>query len=847
MSESEEENKDELELDLDEEAKQIESKGVQDLKDELEKIIEPIAAPEMFPPHPVKCQDPDSYSESYNSNSKKEELVLEYVYNFKSQFQFIYPNRQKLFMSPYNECGIEKFVCNTIRATAMKFSEVYDWRKCASFVSDYLQFVPLAKPTEFPQVLWSPTQVLKEQKGNCFDYSILLASLLIGAGYDAYVVAGYATREVCNMDQSRIICPFLIKSEVKMEEKTKKETGKYAVKPPRDMNSKYLEAMDAKEKKRQFEEEEKKRIAYEKELAELERPPVDPLYGMRIHSWIVVLSGKREVPETFFIESLTGCAVSTSDDSYLGIESVWNHKNYWVNMQSCVEGTAGLQFDLGDAAKWEYMLPSNEKPILEVQDLEVPDEEDGDKEIEKHLDLPPSWVDMIYITPKEFEKRCPEGKKVIFYKKCKVEKFAPYLLKDNMVLKISEYSDYEMKNLIQVTEEFIYRNDKIKKRVINFTTGWVVETFARGRAKFLKEHKYQQSKTGPENERVMYFFHQSRLDGLSTREESPTEMVEHFRNRDDFLYYRQVIFDKRQKKFGPQDGDNYRPILKIIERYNRNKEIPVANNDIHELVYNIESDKFNIIYHRENAKIAPSTREYIKPLNWNDKGNTWTWSNELHSTYQAGTEYKAKKNVELFQQLTSLIVKEEKVKDNVRKSEEEVKSILTDRTHEETVTELTVSIYDTERNDKARQYKIDLEKKMNEEKLRKQTLEVDYLAPFLAEYGVPIDSKSLSGQLGVDLKERCLADLKQRLIDKANLIQKRFEVESNEMQEKQQWYQKNQLNMSREDEQEYLEYCAEAMFRIHILELRLNRHKEMAPVKYQEMEQKLKSDYRFSI
>lgn len=43
------------------------------------------------------------------------------------------------------------------------------------------------------------------------------------------------------------------------------------------------------------------------------------------------------------------------------------------------------------------------------------------------------------------------------------------------------------------------------------------------------------------------------------------------------------------------------------------------------------------------------------------------------------------------------------------------------------------------------------------------------------------------------------------------------------MQEKQQWYQKNQLNMSREDEQEYLEYCAEAMFRIHILELRLNR------------------------
>jgi hypothetical protein len=148
MSESENEA-DDLELDMDETAAQIESKGVQELKKELERLIEPIKAPNMFPPHPVKCQDPHAYPESYNSNSKKEELVLEYVYNFKKQFQFIYPNRQKLFMSPYNECGVEKFVCTTIRPTAVKYSQVYDWSECAKFVSDYLQFVPLAKPTEF--------------------------------------------------------------------------------------------------------------------------------------------------------------------------------------------------------------------------------------------------------------------------------------------------------------------------------------------------------------------------------------------------------------------------------------------------------------------------------------------------------------------------------------------------------------------------------------------------------------------------------------------------------------------------------------------------------------------------
>ena len=90
-------------------------------------------------------------------------------------------------------------------------------------------------------VLWSPTKVLSDQAGNCFDYSVLLTSLLIGAGYDAYTVAGYATREVCNMDQTRMVCPLLIRSEEKTEEKAKKEVGKYAVKPPRDMNSKYMQ------------------------------------------------------------------------------------------------------------------------------------------------------------------------------------------------------------------------------------------------------------------------------------------------------------------------------------------------------------------------------------------------------------------------------------------------------------------------------------------------------------------------------------------------------------------------------------------------------------------------------
>ena len=56
--------------------------------------------------------------------------------------------------------------------------------------------------------------------------------------------------------------------------------------------------------------------------------------------------------------------------------------------------------------------------------------------------------------------------------------------------------------------------------------------------------------------------------------------------------------------------------------------------------------------------------------------------------------------------------------------------------------------------------------------MRKQEMEIDYLAPFLAQIG---DPEKINRQQAFKLKEDCLADLKQRLIDKANLIQARFE------------------------------------------------------------------------
>ena len=86
----------------------------------------------------------------------------------------------------------------------------------------------------------------------------------------------------------------------------------------------------------------------------------------------------------------------------------------------------------------------------------------------------------------------------------------------------------------------------------------------------------------------MHFYHHARVDGLQKRNETPTYMEEHFLERDDFLYFRSIEFAKRPKKFGPADSSNAnaRPILKMVERYHRNRDKP-ANEDIAEVIFNI--------------------------------------------------------------------------------------------------------------------------------------------------------------------------------------------------------------------------------------------------------------------
>ncbi|XP_074865016.1 dynein regulatory complex subunit 7 [Carettochelys insculpta] len=822
------------------------SNELQDLDEKLSEIQ--VHIPDVVSEFDWSSIDTSQLPTSYKTNSAKEQMLLQLADNFCRQYVHLCPNREPLFLHPSNECGVEKFMSTTVRPTLQPHPELYNWDGCAQFVSDYLTMEPLPSPIEPPSYLPSPTTILKYQRGNCFGFSVVLCSLLIGAGYDAYCVNGYATREICMMDETREVCPLLRKSKEVLVEPMKQKVKKYAVKPLRDLCSKFELQQKAKREAEMEAAQERKQKEEEERITEAEKPKPDPLRGLRVHAWVLVLSGKREVPESFFIDPFTAQSYSIDDNHFLGIESIWNHKNYWVNMQDCRAGCKDLTFDLGDPVRWEFMLPGTDKPLLllpeEEEELADEDLDDFDKEEEeKAFDMPPSWVEPIHISRKEFETRCPQGKKVIQYKNARLEKWAPYLTSNGLVQRLTIYKDPECTRVLEVKEWFKNREDMMAMRELNKKTEVTTEYFSPGHVQGLKAHTYRTMV--PETERTMEFYSETRVDGLQKRVENPDEMTEYFEGRSDFLHYRHTVFGKRTKKAQMLLANtelNARPITQIQERFHRNPEKP-ADDDVAERIFRIVEERIMLTYHCKDNYISASKKEFIKQKDVDNKGNKIVMTADMCVSYQAGSSEKNKKLLHLYEMMLKLMEAEKQSKHQVWESQTEVLEILKIRQEEAAASKLTVSMYDTERNEKSKQQRETMERLMQEERQRQVEQDLDYLAPFMIQLG---STEKMTKWQALRLKEDCLNDFKHRLIEKANLIQARFEEETQELQKKQQWYQQNQLSMTLEDEDAYLTYCSDAMFRIHILEMRLNRHKEMAPQKYIELEEKLCKDPRLA-
>ncbi|KAK5667357.1 hypothetical protein BDV3_007241 [Batrachochytrium dendrobatidis] len=440
------------------------------------------------------------------------------------------------------------------------------------------------------------------------------------------------------------------------------------------------------------------------------------------------------------------------------------------------------------------------------------------------VDLTPSWVDKLTISKEQFAMRCPAGTKHTTYRDAKMETFAQYHRDDGMVSRIT-YIEEDSKSVSQIHEYFENRRDKLYQRIRIPSIKKMHELFHPGRAPHgLKEHILIDSKT-----EEIHFYPNARSDGLVRRLESPKKIMEYFTEREDRLIYRSITHEVNDGVRGS--------VIKMTEKFSRNKDIP-AQTDIFKKTYFVKEEKIRVIYHLETGRIIASMREFRKPTP-DQKGHFV----ELLNLFEVDPYAKPPKKQQLFIQLSELLRAEQMCAQLIKSSERELVDILRLRQTEEREINLAISVYDTLHNDTTLPTDDNGKETHKGEEEETKSADLDYLSPFLINYEHP---ESLKRDDAVAIKDACLKSLKERLIEKANIIQGRLDEVTAEYQKRQLIYSRNADSMTVEETDDYVRFCNDALFRIHILEKRLAKHKEIAPERYIELDGKLRLDARLA-
>jgi hypothetical protein len=192
----------------------------------------------------------------------------------------------------------------------------------------------------------------------------------------------------------------------------------------------------------------------------------------------------------------------------------------------------------------------------------------------------------------------------------------------------------------------------------------------------------------------------------------------------------------------------------------------------------------------------------------------------------------AKEHKEL---LSKLIMKEKDMLSEVRDDEKEMTTLLQELATEAVNVKIHKSIYDLAQEAVKEDEKEDDEE--TDEKLDKNT--VDYLSPFLAQYKGVLDHRQ-----AMQAKDECLAALKERLLERANIIQQHLDDENQKLHQKRTMFKRQTGSGAVEADEEFTKFYEQSAFRIDILRARLARHEKLALEKYVEMDNRLNNDKR---
>ena len=846
-----------------------------------------------------------SLPESYYSNTEKETLCNLFVGSVATQFYALYTSRKPLLLLTKNEVNQEKFICTFIKPTLLHYEDFVNLHTASKFISDFIKYESLDNYSAFPRKIMSPATTLSWQVGNCIEISLVLCSVLIGAGYDAYVVVGYASEEIALNQQDQNLCPESIPVEppINQEDTSIRTETKYATmlrKRPL-LQSKYDKSLESNSVSEMNESFTDSKIPTSCDTgAEWSSD-----YGREklLHSWVLVLPTKRKVEETVFIEPSTGECFSVNSPSYYHIESLFNHKNYFINLNH-EANLKSLNLLLDDSNTWEPIFyntvnaedslkinKSISKRILSKQKLKsinIPNED-------PILNVPLSWSQSLVMSKQQYKSRYPGNAKTIQYSNATLELMAEYSNVNLIVKRITFYKpNTSNKTIAEVHSFYKGRADNLRHQAIipkctvnNEIYTQIEEWFNKGNRKekivgllyytYIKGHS-----------RKMLFDWKYREDGLMERVETyagtssclPSQIYEKYRGRDtDALIYRSATFNYHEKEEIHNDLllasfrgvflDNYvassvdqaitelsKP-MRMIEKYDRNLSIP-ADQDISEIHYinpfaKARSEILVLYHYSENCitrplRLFPNSKQMDKFEELTTE-NLNNYAKKPLVILPPGCE-RPTDNF-LSRQLKYLINKEEKCFFELQQKVIEIFDLIHQLYNEQRHPIALLNNYDTlhNRNHLTKEERENLLK----EKKKKELNNSDYLAPYINSLNIgkidqeEISNIELTSEQAQRVRDLALTTLKENLIQRGQVMQNRMDREKEELQKMQSMFQRNQKsgeNSKKMDE--FIQFSKNTTWKIKVLDQRIKKHIEQSSEKYANLAQKLASDPRLS-
>ena len=494
-----------------------------------------------------KAQQPH-VNQSYISNNENEKICLAIIDDFQSHFlEQHFELKESSYITVHNEYNIPKCVCTTLKPELVPNPSLYDLDGCRDFVSEHLEFEPLKDPCKPPIHLPSATQTLTWGVGDCFDLSVVLASLLIGAGFDAYVVYGIAPKWICSRDRSLTFYFSTDSHKHNLSLETSLESPEDAISNMHIItnNNNIWHDVD------------KRNNNNNKEDGNDE----DELNRKRVHCWVAVKAGLRSPPGTtdLFIEPSTGAKFSCNDSHpYMKIFALWNTQNYWIKK---IPHDVNTGFDLTSIEQWI--------PVFYNKNMNFKHESDIDSR--RPFDPPFSWVEPLNILH-SCNNFCypPNGQRVVLRHKSKIESFSEGIHKQALLKRITTFNDEKLIDAYSEEERFgRMRTDFLLRRIKLYKIQSFHEDYSSKHPTSLRKWIEQCGKR-----RILHFSDRGRSDGLIRHDECfGVSIVQSYTGRRDGLYERTSLVktfngskEKRNDSFilSSTDGAQNLIVVKIM-------------------------------------------------------------------------------------------------------------------------------------------------------------------------------------------------------------------------------------------------------------------------------------------